>query len=234
MTMLGGGPASGKSSVMSADTSGDPHSVTVDPDHFKEGLPGFDKLATETTQAADFYHEESSSLSKRFAETALNENLNVLYDGTGDGKNPNSVMKKINQAKEKGYRVEGKYVSVDTEEGVKRNKIRYEHALEKYNKGLSSRPPRKVPDDYVRKIHSKATDVSVATAPHFDHVEVWDNNGAKGVNKKIAEGGNGKYLRPVKGQEKAFENYLKKSKHYPDGFERLPDGSVRYVGPWDD
>ena len=41
MTMLGGGPASGKSSVMSSDTSKDPHAVTIDPDAFKEKLPGY-------------------------------------------------------------------------------------------------------------------------------------------------------------------------------------------------
>ena len=220
MTMLGGGSASGKSSVMSADTSRKKHAVTIDPDDMKKQLPDFKKMAKKDETAAAHYHEESSALSKRFYRTALSEHYDVVYDGTGDG-SIKSVKKKIDAAKKSGYRVEGKYVTVDTEEAVRRNKKRYDDAV------AEGKVPRRVPDNDVRSIHKKVTDISVATAPDFDHIEIWDNNGAKGQQVKIAEGGNGKYLTAVKGQESKFMAYLAKGEKGTDGFIFLPDGQVK-------
>lgn len=217
MTMLGGGPASGKSSVMNPDTSKDRNAVTVDPDDIKKRLPGFKEMAEKSPNAAAFYHEESSALAKRFSEVAYSENYNVVYDGTGDG-SVNSVMKKINGAKEKGYRVEAKYVSIDTEEALRRNQKRYDDAVAK------GETPRLPPADMVAKTHAKCTDISVSLAPEFDHIEIWDNNGARGQQKLMATGGSGKYLTAT--DKPAFERYLKKSVSGLEGFKTLPDGQV--------
>lgn len=219
MTMLGGGPASGKSSVMNPDTSGDKHSVTVDPDAIKQMLPGFKEMAAKDPSAASYYHEESSALAKRFAEVACKENLNLIYDGTGDG-SPNSVQKKIDTAKANGYRTEAKYVTIDTNEAVKRNQARYDDAV------AAGKTPRLVPESYVRSCHAKVTDISVKMADKFDSIEVWDNNGAKGQQKMIATGGGGKGLKPVAGQESAFNKYLSKGQKGLDGFMTLPNGTV--------
>lgn len=217
MTMLGGGPASGKSSVMSADTSKDKHAITVDPDYIKTKLPGYSKMAKETSEAASFYHEESSALAKRLAEVAYRENYNVVYDGTGDGSN-NSVQKKMDAARRHGYTVNAVYVSVNTETAVARNKKRYEDAK------AAGENPRLVPDDVVRKTHAKCTDISVAMAPKFDHIEVWDNNGVHGQQKKIAEGGNGKSFIAI--DREKFNNYLSKGTKGLENFITLPDGQV--------
>lgn len=219
MTMLGGGPASGKSSVMNPDTSNDKHAVTVDPDMMKKLLPGFSELAVKDKRAADFYHEESSALAKRFAEVACKEGYNVVYDGTGDG-SPRSVQKKIDVAKANGYKTEAKYVTIDTEEAVRRNQARYDDAVAR------GETPRLVSPDYVRSCHAKVTDISVKMAGEFDSIEVWDNNGAKGQQKLIATGGSGKGLKPVAGQEEAFRSYLSKSTKGEAGFTTLPDGTV--------
>lgn len=219
MTMLGGGPASGKSSVMSADTSKDPHAVTIDPDAFKEKLPGYTEMAAKTDKAAGFYHEESSLLAKRFAEVAYSENYNAIYDGTGDG-SVQSVEKKIAAAKAHGYRVEAKYVTIDTEEAVTRNVKRYEDAKAR---GETARKPD---ESVVRATHAKVSSISVACAKDFDHIEIWDNNGAKGQQKMIASGGNGKGLRVVSGQEEAFRRYLAKGVKGLKGFKTLPNGEV--------
>lgn len=205
---------------MSTDTKNDPYSITVDPDDMKKQLPGFKEMANKTDSAAAFYHEESSALSKRLAEVAYKENYNVLYDGTGDG-SLKSLEKKINAAREKGYKVEAKYVTIDTDEAVRRNQKRFDDAKAR---GETPRLPKEA---VVRSIHEKVTDISVAAAPKFDHIEIWDNNGKKGEQKKIAEGGNGKYLKAVKGQEKAFQNYLAKSQKGLEGFITLPDGQVK-------
>lgn len=201
MTILGGGPASGKSSVLNPDTSGDPHSVTVDPDMMKALLPGYKEMAGKTTEAASFYHEESSALAKRFAEAAINRNLNVIYDGTGDG-SVNSVQKKIDGARAGNYKIVGKYVTVDTETAVARNQKRYDDAK------AAGKAPRLVPAEYVRNTHAKVTDISVAKAADFDVMEIWDNNGARGQQKLIATGGGGKGL--VATDRAALQRYLDK------------------------
>lgn len=203
MTMLGGGPASGKSSVMNPDTSKDPNAVTVDPDAIKKMLPGFNEMAKKDPNAAAYYHEESSALAKRFSEVAFGENYNVIYDGTGDGSN-GSVQKKIDSARAHGYRVEAKYVSVDTESAVQRNQKRYDDAVAR------GETPRLPPVDMVRSTHAKCTDISVAMANKFDHIEIWDNNGARGQQKMVMTGGSGKGLTVVQGQEAAAKRYLDK------------------------
>lgn len=219
MTMLGGGPASGKSSVMNPDTSNDKNAVTVDPDAFKQMLPGYKEMAAKDSNAASYYHEESSALAKRFAEVAFSENYNVIYDGTGDG-SPKSVQKKIDGARANGYKVEAKYVSIDTETAVQRNQKRYDDAV------AAGNAPRLVPAEYVRSCHSKVTDISVLKAADFDSIEVWDNNGARGQQKLIATGGSGKGLKAVSGQEAAFKSYLSKGTKGEAGFTTLPDGTV--------
>lgn len=217
MTMLGGGPASGKSSVMNPDTSNDKHAVTVDPDAIKAMLPGYAEMASKSPDAASYYHEESSALAKRFAEVAYSENMNVIYDGTGDG-STKSVMKKVNSAREHGYRVEAKYVTIDTEEAVARNRKRYDDAVAR------GETPRLPPEDMVRNTHAKVTDIAVECAKEFDNIEVWDNNGGKGQQKLIAKGGGGKGLVPT--DSKAFDRFLDKSGMGRDSFITLPDGQV--------
>ena len=219
MTMLGGGPASGKSSVMNPDTSNDPHAVTVDPDAMKHLLPGFKEMAVKDPNAASYYHEESSALAKRFSEIAYKENYNVIYDGTGDGSTA-SVQKKIDGARANGYKVEAKYVSIDTEEAVRRNQKRYDDAIAK------GETPRLPPVDRVIATHTKCTDISVAMAGKFDYIEIWDNNGARGQQKLIATGGNGKGLIAVAGQEASFNRYLAKGANGLEGFMTLPDGQI--------
>lgn len=205
MTMLGGGPASGKSSVMNPDTSQNAHAVTVDPDAMKAMLPGYAEMAKETDKAAGYYHEESSALAKQFAAVAFKENYDVVYDGTGDG-SVSSVMKKINGARENGYKVEAKYVTIDTEEAVRRNQARYDNAVAK------GEIPRLPNPNLVRDTHANVTDISIACADKFDRIEVWDNNGAKGAQHIIAAGGNGQGLKAEPGRESEFQAYLDKGK----------------------
>lgn len=223
MTMLGGGPASGKSSVMNPDTKGNPHAITIDPDDMKKRLPGFSQMAEVDTNAAAFYHEESSALAKRFSEAAYERHIDAIYDGTGDG-SVKSVMKKINAARENGYSVEAKYVTIDTDEAIRRNRKRYDDAVAR------GETPRLPPEDMVRRTHAKVTDISVELAPKFDRIEVWDNNGGRGEQVLIAVGGDGKWLKPIEGMEEKFEAYLAKGEHGADAFEKLADGSYRPRG----
>ena len=209
MVMMGGGPASGKSSVIKsgqADLPAEKNTVKVDPDDIKKQLPGYSDMALKDDKAASFYHEESSMLAKQLANVSFDENFNVVYDGTGDG-SEGSVMKKINGARNKGYKVNAVYVTVDTDEAIVRNQERYERGVKK------GENPRKVPEDYVKDCHAKVSNISMACANQFDNIKVYDNNGPEGSKPVlIATGGNGKKLSAVPGKEYEFGKYVNKGK----------------------
>lgn len=210
-TFLGGGPASGKSSLRDSGLivqADDPSTVTIDPDGLKGKLPGYEKMASETDGAAAFYHEESSAVAKTLYSTALDYGCNTVYDGTGDG-SVNSMRKKIKGAHDAGYKAVGEYVTVDIDEALRRNKLRYEAAKEKYEKGLSKVPPRLPDAKIVKSIHRKVTDISVECASEFDSIKIYDNNGARGSTPTlIATGGNGKPLSAV--NKTLLQKYLDK------------------------
>ena len=210
-TFLGGGPASGKSSLRDSGLivqADDPSTVTIDPDGLKGKLPGYEKMASETDSAAAFYHEESSAVAKTLYSTALDYGCNTVYDGTGDG-SVNSMRKKIKDAHDAGYKAVGEYVTVDIDEALRRNKLRYEAAKEKYEKGLSKVPPRLPDAKIVKSIHRKVTDISVECASEFDSIKIYDNNGARGSTPTlIATGGNGKPLSAV--NKPLLQKYLDK------------------------
>ena len=212
MTMLGGGSASGKSSLPSrVKAEKDSSSIILDPDAFKAKLPDYAKMSAENKRAAEYYHEESSALSKRTYAVALGENYNVVYDGTGDG-SVSSATKKIKQARDAGYKVNGEYTTVDVEEAVRRNRKRYEDAVARGDKDA-----RLPPEQRVREIHANVTNVAMQTAHLYDDFKLYDNNVEYGKPKVlIATAGNGKGLTAVKGQEKALKAFLDK-------------GSVKYT-----
>lgn len=208
MVMMGGGPASGKSSAIKTGQVKLPDekkSVTVDPDDIKKKLPGYNEMAEKDNNAASYYHEESSMIAKQLANVSFDENYNVVYDGTGDG-SVNSVQKKIAGAKGKGYKVKAVYVTVDSDEAVRRNQKRYDDAVAK------GEAPRKVPEEQVREIHKKVSDISMKTSDQFDSIELFDNNVPEGSKPVlIAKGGSGKKLAAIAGQEDKFKKYVDKA-----------------------
>lgn len=210
LTFLGGGTASGKGSVFDAKED-DPEYFVIDPDKIQEHLPGYDAMAKKTTEAAAFYHEEASAIAKQLAKVGYSEGVNAVYDGTGDG-SVGGVLRKLREAKEKGYKINAKYVTIGIEEALKRNLNRYLNAKKKYDAGESERPPRLVPEHYARDIHIKVSRIAPQVVKEFDTFELWDNDRGKGTPKKIATGGAGKGITPVKGEEAAVQAFLDKGK----------------------
>ena len=207
LRIMGGGPASGKSTAIKqglVEKMPGEHSIVIDPDGLKAMLPGYAGMAKKNDQTASYFHEESSMLAKQLHEAASEKGINITYDGTGDG-SPKSLQKKIDSGKKHGFKVEGVYVTIDTDEAVRRNKERYDNAVAK------GESPRLVPEETVRKTHANVTRISVEKAKEFDSIVLVDNNGERGHAKIIATGGNGKNLTPVKGCEKEFQKYLDKA-----------------------
>lgn len=209
LTMMGGGPASGKSTmikegfVKDPDTSSD--TIKIDPDAIKAVLPEYKSMVEAGDKSASgFVHEESSALAKRLYSVALSEGINVTYDGTGDG-STKSVMKKVNAAKAQGYEIVGEYATCDIDEAIRRADAR------------GKQTGRYVNHDYLKACHAKVTDIAYECSPQFDKINVYD---ISGDIKLIATGGNGKHLTAV--DTAGFNSFMSKGQK----FITLPNGQV--------
>ena len=181
----------------------DKNAVTVvDSDELKKKLPEFDPYSETGTQdrgkAANFAHEESSALAKRAIEAAFANGYDVTLDGTGDS-GSEKVIKKIEEARRNGYRVEGRYCTADIEEALRRNIQR------------AIKEKRLVDEDSVIGIHKDVSKIFEEIAPHFDHVELWDHDGPE--PRLVATCEKGGPLNVVEGSEELWKKFLAKA-HY--------------------
>ena len=180
--MLGGGPASGKSTMLRdpalADVpddegmkDGEKSAVVVNPDNVKAVLPEYQDMVAggQSREAAPFVHEESSIVSKRIQAQALAAKRDVLLDGTGDS-SEKKLMRKITQARKAGYTVKGYYATIPTDEAWARaEKRRMETG-------------RVVPEPVLRGIHASVSSVFPKVYDDFDEVTLFDTrswNGAR-------------------------------------------------------
>lgn len=199
--VMGGGPASGKSSVI---RSGDVHlpdgHVMVNADDAKEMLPEYQAGVRDgNAGAAAFVHEESSDMGKRLAADALRSSYNTVLDGTGNG-GIDSLAKKIETARANGAkRIVGDYVTVDTDEAVRRAVLRGEKS------------GRHVPESIIRGTHASVSNTfrQAADRDLFDELRLWDNNGS--APRLIYERTDGveRILDPA-----AYDSFLRKTPGY--------------------
>lgn len=198
-TMLGGGPAAGKSTIeasgiLSEDT------VTIAADRYKSDLPEFERMKEtqgDGEKAASYVHEESVAIADRALSHGLKNGYNTCLDGTGDH-TVQTVMHNINMARKSGAKVNGVYVTCDVETAVRRSAER------------QRREGRGVPESVIRKKHSAVSRILPQVADKFDHVELYDTD--SGGHILIATGGSGKRLTAVAGQEERFQKFLDKAK----------------------
>ena len=163
--MMGGGPASGKSTLLeSGAVSNDRNFVEIDPDAIKGKLPEYQALlAINDKQAAAYVHEESSHLAKRVVSEGIAPNNSLSIDGTGDTSYEN-LERKVKGLQAKGARVEAEYVTVPTQVAVDRSNARGE------------KTGRFVPEETVKMIHAKVSQILPEAVKHnlFDSVRLWD------------------------------------------------------------
>ncbi len=197
--MLGGGPASGKSTVLDAGLVKIPKNIVmIDSDGIKDSLPEYTAmLKAKNKGAASFVHEESSHISKRIMSRALEEKHNVVLDGTGDS-SLKSLRKKSIKLRAGGRKVNADYMTIKTDLSVKIADIRGE------------KTGRFVPESVVRGIHSSVSRVVPQAIDEglYDNLNVWDNN-IKGKPVLIASA-KGKKLT-VHDKDK-WEEFLAKGK----------------------
>ena len=165
--ILGGGPASGKSTMLKkGGLTISPGSVEINPDEIKEQIPEYEELLNAGSKdAARFTHDESSALSKVALEVAQDRGLDIVLDGTGDG-SLKDLAKKLDRARELGYRVVGHYASNSLENARFGANERYK------NTG------RFVPDEIVAETHAKVSQVFPQAIKQgmFDEAQLYDTN----------------------------------------------------------
>ena len=200
ITILGGGPASGKGGFSAVGNKyGIPDNktqVTIDPDEVKAQLAEY-AFEKDKHKAAAYAHEESSTLGKRIMQAAIQNGYDYTLDGTGDN-SAKTMMSKIAAAREigEGAVVDGAYMTCPTDVAVESSKKRGE------------RTERYVPQDIVEKTHSKVSHIFPQIASQFDHVELWDRTNGEPV--KIAECNFGEQIHVL--DEKAYKAFLDKDK----------------------
>lgn len=167
--MMGGGSASGKSSLIERGDVAIPsgkQAVQVNADDVKVLLPEYKTM--ESVEAANFTHEESSYVSKQILRQGFNQNSDVVLDSTGDSSYDSVVNGKIVPARNRGYKVVGYYATVPTEMALARNEARF------------ARTGRNVIPTVVRQTHKGVSAVFPRIAPEFDSVRLFDtSNGVR-------------------------------------------------------
>jgi predicted ABC-type ATPase len=199
-TMLGGGPASGKTTALGRMAGqGNKTVAKIDPDEIKGLLPEYRSMVrAKNSEAAAFVHEESSYLAKRVQQAAFERRVNVLLDGTGDG-SPEGLLAKIQAAKASGYQVRAYYATISVDEALVRAAAR------------AARTGREVPALKIRNTHANVSRVFPTAAANADEIFLYDTTtrtprliaaGRGGTIEVLDEVGYGEFL--AKGQAPLF------------------------------
>ena len=200
--LMGGGPASGKSSIIRSGQVEHPEShVLANSDDFKPKLPEYNKeiAAGNSSKAAAFVHEESSMVNSKVMSSAAGGNKDTVWDGTGDS-SMEKLEAKVNVFKEKGFKVKADYVTVDTDIAVSRSAAR------------AKKTGRNVPPEVIRDTHAQVSSIYPKAVKRglFDESTLWDTN-AGGTPVRIASS-KGKKLTVH--NKALYDRFLRKAGSY--------------------
>lgn len=169
---MGGGPASGKSTIIKSGIVQWPKGhVLVDPDWAKWQLP---EMITGTPagddEAASYVHMESVDIGDKGRAAVYHAKAHALVDGTGDG-SYDLMAERVREARSAGYAAHAHYVTISTEEAIKRSEVRAK--LEK----------RAVPEQAIREKHRSVSQIALRAMQEglFDTAEVWDTEVPQGT-----------------------------------------------------
>lgn len=204
--MLGGGPATGKSTFVKHSNGLIPDkskAVHVNADDMKGELPEFERMRmsyedADFFNAASFSHEESSYLAEVSRKAAIAKGADIVLDGTGNG-NFDKLTNKVAEARGFGYKVKATYLTVDTDRAVERA----------FNRSLKVSERRYVPESVVRGTHAKVSQTypKAITAGLFDSTSLYFSE-SRGNPLLLAQS-NGKNLTII--DEEGYSSFLAKA-----------------------
>jgi len=213
--LIGGGPASGKTTMIRKGKVGVPQPITdpatdafissgdavqVNADMVKTMIPEMKRMSTSTSMA-DFKgagthtHEESSMLAKAIEKAGLAKRADIVYDSTGNGKFEN-LLGKIDTARQKGYVVKAFYATVSVSEAIRRSN----------NRAKTER--RYVPHSVIRKIH-KGVSLTAPLAFEANAFDEWKLVSTEGFNATVIAQG-GKNTPKVVFNQGMWDNFIEK------------------------
>lgn len=193
-TMLGGGPASGKTTALGRMAGDGSRGVAkIDPDEIKGMIPEYKTMIdAKDSSAAAFVHEESSYIAKRVQQAAFERRVSVLLDGTGDG-SPAGLLSKVDAARASGYQVRGYYATISVDEAVVRSTLR------------AAKSGREVPLAKITAVHAEVSRVFPTAASSMDEIFLFDTTTRTPRLIASAKGG---ILKVI--DEEGFQAFLRK------------------------
>ena len=212
--VLGGGPASGKTSLVNSDAGTelrDPNVALIGLDEIRAQLPEYrERIATDPT-VAPYSHEESAYLTARAQAAAAEAGLDMTLDTTGDS-DAATMDKKLKRARAAGYQVKGHYVTVPIETAMQRANAR------------GKQTGRYVPRAGLTAIHAAVSRTLPAVLQDFDQVELFDNRGETPTPVMHWDG----HTMTVDDQQ-LWQEFLDKAAAAPADVD-LPEGAALHKG----
>lgn len=174
--LVGGGTASGKSTVLNKEImpifqENKVKVVMIDADDFKNQLPEYGSFKRKNTKSAAFrVHEESADLTEIAIDRSIKQKKNLIFDGTM--KNKPKYKKLMKRLRKNGYKVSIVVVIVPVEIAKQRARER------------AKRTGRFVPMSVVEKSHAGVPATFKAIKKDADNYVVYDTTD---TTVKIAE-----------------------------------------------
>ena len=198
--VMGGGPASGKSSIIrSGDVKIDKNTVQINPDDYKLRIPEMNaEIKAGNPGASSFVHEESSHLAKVAQKRGSEGGYNTLLDGTGNS-SFDSLKGKVDKMRANGQTIKAHYVTIPTDEAIKRSDIRAEKSR------------RFVPHSVIRATHAAVSRVVPKAVKEglFDEFDLWDTSGPFGSKPTHVATAKGKNLTII--DQGKWDSFLAKA-----------------------
>ena len=196
LVLLGGGAASGKSSLRKLAIEDYPEAIVIDPDEFKFALPEFEAFRkSDPLRAAARVHEESSYLAQAALESAFLQRTDVILDAVSG--NPVKLRALIKRFQENGFSVDIRFVDAPVSEALRRMATR------------AKASGRWVPPLVLERGHYGAAASYFHVKDLANKAQFWDNS--NGTPNKVAETAAGSPDRVY--NIKKYEAYQRKSRH---------------------
>ncbi len=136
--LAGGLPGAGKTTVLEEHAGIDrSRYLTINPDEIKTEMANrgmIPEVAGLTPmEASDLVHEESSHIAKQLALRAMPDGKNVIWDITMASRE--STEKRVSVLRAAGYAVEGIFVDIPVDVGIRRSEARHREGHDSYRAG---------------------------------------------------------------------------------------------------
>ena len=167
--ILGGGTASGKSSLETTLSAENPNAVVANTDKVKNRLPEYREWKdSDPENASKRVHNEASDVTKDVVTQAADQRKNLIIDSTTAGTDDADLIRDL---KAKGYKVELRFIDIPTDTAIDREELRYHKSMDENNRG------RKTPLANIEKTHRDAAKNFFDLRDMADEARLYDNSG---------------------------------------------------------